>query len=1607
MNKLTSKSKALLLGFASIFFASLPVLADDTEIYFGSSTAGVKNNILFVIDTSGSMASYDGDSTTRMDELKTAFKSLLGQLDNVNVGLMRFSNPGGPVLYPVSNINETISASGTTGVINASVNSANDDGYQQSSTGVVKLDTSNLELGTEAVGGATYYTYTKRISDNKNDADGCINNDNTNRDSDSIRTYSSGCTNNQRVAGVRFETVTIPKPVSGTPVTIDSAYIEFTVSGTGGTAPIDLIFKGEKVSGDTFSENTNNRKPTVRWNNTSNITSAGMSWSMSTLPTTNTVVTSPDISAIVQEAINDSSWASGNALTILYKHDPSKTSTGRADFYSADSNNADTQAPRLVVNYHVGTGTPTTYDTTTALRFTDINLPRNATVTSAYLTFTAASSLTDTTALTIKAHASDNSPALSTTSNDITGRSTTSAAVTWGASSSPAMANWSAGTDYQSPNVATIVQEIANRSNWCGGNAITFLISGSGHRIASAYENGSTTAPKLVINYDVSSVPTNGTTCKKSSMTRQIAGGSDDAQEDSGTTPANITNNTLRLAANQSGSQWSPTYVASDVGLRFTNIRIPKNSTIQSAYIQFQASGGDSSSLDLTIKGEATDDASTFAAADGSVSARSKTSQAVTWSPSSWTSGNAYLSPDVSSIVQAIVNRSGWAVGNDLAFIISSSSTSNVRRAYSYNGSQGSAPKLIINYIDDGSVSTGYTVRDKLIELVDSLSPNGMTPLQDTFYEGVQYFRGEAVDYGKVRGGGPYSYTRVSHPNSLVSGSYTSITPTGCTDSSSGTCASETINGSPVYKSPITYACQTNHIVLLTDGLPNSDHSTTKIRSLPSFPSASCSFSGAGECVPELANWVSAAADMSSTLAGSQRVIVDTIAFYQDADGNDFLEQTASQGGGSYSVATSSADLLTALQKITTNTISEDTSFVAAGTAVNAFNRTLNLDDLYFSVFRPELTPKWPGNLKKYKLAFNSAGSPYIKDANGVDAVDATTGFFKDSSQSFWSAVTDGPSVTKGGAGSLITDYTARKLYTNTSEPTASTPVDLAAGSHANELDRSTNTLLTKAMFGVSAYTDAEYQNLVDWVRGKNVKAEKAADGTTPTTRFVFADPLHSRPIAVTYGGSETNPDTTLFVSTNSGTLHAIDNDDGSEVFGFIPSDLLPLQKTLYENAQGTDHPYGLDGSMTSWIIDPDGDSVVLNSGGSIQTNNKVLLFSGMRRGGRNYYGLDVTDRTHPKLIWSKKGGVTAGFSAMGQTWSQPIRARISVGGVSKRVLVLGGGYDPAQDTTTVRQTDSMGAAIYIIDAETGDLIWSGGKGTVPTDFTTNFNDMVYSIPSTVTGADINGDGLMDYFFVGDMGGQVWRFDVNNAAADSSTLIKGGVIADLGVASGSNVASNNRRFYHAPSLFLGKNNGTLYLGVAIGSGWRAHPLSEDTTDKFYMIRQYDVFSAPSTYAKVTESQLYNADSNLIKQGTTSQQASEAATLATKSGWFLTMGLGEKVLSTPLILNGEITFDTYQPSIDASADPCTPQTGTNRSYTVNVDDASPSYDYNSDGSLTSADRAKVLRVPGISDGAKLIITKDGAATVEGTQTSKTDLKDLGDVQRIYWYEKRAR
>ena len=102
----------------------------------------------------------------------------------------------------------------------------------------------------------------------------------------------------------------------------------------------------------------------------------------------------------------------------------------------------------------------------------------------------------------------------------------------------------------------------------------------------------------------------------------------------------------------------------------------------------------------MNIHGQATDNAAAFTTSSTSVSSRPKTAASAVWQPAAWSSGNrgsAQQTPNLSGVVQEIVNRAGWMAGNAIVVIISGSDTHR-RRAASFDSRAADAPALHVEW---------------------------------------------------------------------------------------------------------------------------------------------------------------------------------------------------------------------------------------------------------------------------------------------------------------------------------------------------------------------------------------------------------------------------------------------------------------------------------------------------------------------------------------------------------------------------------------------------------------------------------------------------------------------------------------------------------------------------------------------------------------------------------------------------------------------------------------------------------------------------------------------------------------------------------------------
>lgn len=214
----------------------------------------------------------------------------------------------------------------------------------------------------------------------------------------------------------------------------------------------------------------------------------------------------------------------------------------------------------------------------------------------------------------------------------------------------------------------------------------------------------------------------------------QINSSNDDAEEQAGGR-VDLTSSDLEMIDDPGVSEQI-------VGLRFTDLALPRGSIIHEAYLQFTVEDNNNADpCTLIIYGEANEYPLAFSHADFDVSQRPRTQATVNWTPAEWLNkgedGPAQRSPDLSAIIQEIVDQEGFSTDSPIALVIDGSGR---RTAESFDGDAAAAARICINY------SPPCTLPDQLIATVqDTLCGTHDVTLQAVPAAGYHWNTGDTT----------------------------------------------------------------------------------------------------------------------------------------------------------------------------------------------------------------------------------------------------------------------------------------------------------------------------------------------------------------------------------------------------------------------------------------------------------------------------------------------------------------------------------------------------------------------------------------------------------------------------------------------------------------------------------------------------------------------------------------------------------------------------------------------------------------------------------------------------------------------------------------------
>jgi type IV pilus assembly protein PilY1 len=658
-------------------------------------------------------------------------------------------------------------------------------------------------------------------------------------------------------------------------------------------------------------------------------------------------------------------------------------------------------------------------------------------------------------------------------------------------------------------------------------------------------------------------------------------------------------------------------------------------------------------------------------------------------------------------------------------------------------------------------------------------------------------------------------------------------------------------NGS-TYTGPIQLVCQPNFVILITDGLENG---TKKVGT-------------------EATNRYTQ--DHASGLSGTQNVIVHTVGFGitagEQVAANDVLKTAAANGGGTFYDTNDETALEAALQDAIRRIVSATFTFA---TPVLPTTSTTGSSKAYLASFKSDASrPFWQGFLKAYQRG--SDGLVPV-DSNGVPLDSAMV----------WEA------------GQVLN-----------ATPAANRTISTVVSGSQTTFTKS-NAAITHQLLGTSA---SERDKIIDYIRGVDAYDENLNGNTTEERGWKLGDIFHATPVLVTppvlalndssyqaFRASKASRTMVLIAGSNDGMLHAFKETDGTELWAFIPPDLLSTLKDL--TVTSGDHPFFVDSSPIAADV-------------KISGVWKTIVVFGLRRGGNIYYALDITDTTSPVWMWSFTD------TKMGETWSEPAIGKVKVGGVDKFVAFVGGGYDSGSN-------NAFGKALFVIDLATGEKLWEYYNDGTSDDR----QYMNFSIPANPTAVDLTGDGYVDRVYLGDVAGQVWKFDVSAGATSSWT---GKRLFAAPLASGTTNPPAAGEYYPAqaiygtPSLALAPD---LKLWVFFGTGDRNHPNSTTAPNRFYGIKDTTNMTNGSV---LTESSLADVTSS---------------NATAPYGWFFRLGSNEKVLATANVFNMNVIFSSFTPTTTVT---CTSGGGAAKLYSVQVLTGYAGVDFSTGTALTTTD-----------------------------------------------------
>ena len=624
-------------------------------------------------------------------------------------------------------------------------------------------------------------------------------------------------------------------------------------------------------------------------------------------------------------------------------------------------------------------------------------------------------------------------------------------------------------------------------------------------------------------------------------------------------------------------------------------------------------------------------------------------------------------------------------------------------------------------------------------------------------------------------------------------------------------------------------------------------------------------------------------------------------------------------------------------------------------------------DFIYQSTFKYSKNTQWQGHLKKHKF-------------------DSKTG--KLAATEEWDAA---EKLNKKS-------YTSRNLWTTNT-----------GASGLNNFTTSNRGSLKSLLFPNKSATDAETDKLINFIRGID-SYDEDGDSNTTESRHKLADIYHANIniVGPVEGISNSNDGTVnydkkdsyyrasngydnfkngnscgtscssrteaVLAGANSGIFHAFKAEDGEELWGYIPPNIVGKLSTMVTSkANASNAIYGIDGTATVkdiYFDDTPGDNI----------NNprwRTILMSALGAGGHGYFALDITNINSPKhlfaiendpfdnvvRIWNSSEnksefGYTPGtpmnnsydYQKLGEAWSAPSIIRIKHDGKDKWVAVVGGGFNGATNP-------NYGSAVFVIDLET--------EGTLLQKIDiedTSASNIVNSVPSDLAVITADGTEKANYngalVYAADLEGKVTKINLT----DKGTMYQSTILFNA-----QSTNENGRYIFSKPEATIRDSNLWLYFGT--GDKQKLQKLSSNIKNRLYGIKDKDFPNFQAINPAGTVSQCKTGANN--------------CPVTADLGWYIDLDKSKKVTAQPTIDKKVVYFPVYEPKPATNA--C--DSGDAILYTANGTCGSATQRKLGKGVLSKVivqDDNLIIGISGEAD--KSVSTKDNLISIKSGQTA---------------------